>query len=62
MTLGTIDYASSYFKWKTPIPIHKVPTCKVLKQLKVELKVNASLVKTDLGSGNHRYLGLVLMD
>jgi len=56
MLLGTIYYSSSYFKYKIPTPIQGKPTYKSLKRL------NASLVKTDLGGGNHGYLGLVLKD
>ena len=62
MTIGTIDYASSYFKFKTPTPIRGEPTHKSLKRLKLELQANASSVETDLGGGNHGYLGLVLTD
>ena len=59
---GSIDYASSYFKYKTPTPIIGVPTNKTLKRLKQELQANASSVESDLGGGDHRYLGLVLTD
>ena len=62
MTIGTIDYASSYFKYKTPTPIRGELTHKSLKRLKLELQSNASSVETDLGGGNHGYLGLVLTD
>ena len=62
MTIGTIDYASSYFKYKTPKTIRGVPTHKALKRLKTELQANASSVETDLGGGDHGYLGLVLTD
>lgn len=62
MTIGTIDYASSYFKFKTPTPIRGEPTHKSLKRLKLELQANASSVETDLGGGNYGYLGLVLTD
>ena len=62
MNFGTIDYAASYFKYKTPSPIRGVPTYKALKRLKLELQANASSVETDLGGGNHGYLGLVLTD
>ena len=62
MNLGTIDYASSYFKCKTPTPIRGIPTHKALKRLKTELQANASSVESDLGGGNHGYLGLVLTD
>ena len=62
MSVGTVDYQSSYFKYKTPTPIRGVPTYKALKRLKMELQANASSVETDLGGGNHGYLGLVLTD
>ena len=60
MVSNTIDYASSYFKYKTPTPICSKPIHKSLKRLKLELKANASSVETDLGGGDHGYLGLVL--
>ena len=60
MTLGTVDYAASYFKYKTPTPIQGTPTNKTLKRLKQELRANASSVESDLGGGDHGYLGLVL--
>ena len=62
MSLGTVDYQPSYFKCKTPTPIRGLPTHSALKRLKTELQANASSVETDLGGGNHRYLGLVLTD
>ena len=62
MAIKAIDYASSYFKYKTPTPIRSEPTHKSLKRLKLELQANASSVETDLGGGNHGYLGLVLTD
>ena len=60
MSLGSIDYASSYFKYKTPTPIRGVPTHKALRRLKTELQANVSSIETDLGGGDHGYLGLVL--
>ena len=60
MALGSIDYASSYFKYKTPTPIQGAPTNKTLKRLKTELRANASSVECDLGGGDHGYLALVL--
>ena len=60
MSLGLIDYAASYFKYKTPTPIRGQPTNKSLKRLKLELQANASSVESDLGRGNHGYLFLVL--
>ena len=59
---GSIDYAASYFKYKTPTPTRGEHTHKSLKQLKTELQANASSVETDLGGGDHGYLGLVLSD
>ena len=62
MTSGNIDYAALYFKYKTPNGINGEPTYKSLKRLKTELRANASSVDTDLGGGDHGYLGLVLSD
>ena len=59
---GNIDYATLYFKYKSPNPINGEPTYKSLKRLKTELRANASSVETDLGEGDHGYLGLVLSD
>ena len=62
ITLGAVDYAASYFKYKTPTPIQGDPTNKTLKRLKQELWANASSVESDLDGGDHGYLGLVLTD
>ena len=62
MVAGTVDYAASYFKYKTPTLIIGAPTNKTLKRLKQELRANASSVESDLGGGDHGYLGLVLSD
>jgi len=62
MAVGIIDYAASYFKYKTPTPIRGEPTNKALKRLQTELQANASSIETDLGGGNHGYLALVLTD
>ena len=62
MTSGNIDYAALYFKYKNPNGINGEPTYKSLKRLKTELRANASSVDTDLGGGDHGYLGLVLSD
>jgi len=53
MTIGIIDYASSYFKYKMPMPIRRELIHKSLKRLKLELQSNASSVETDLGGGNY---------
>ena len=60
MTLGAVNYAASYFKYKTPTPIQGALTNKTLKRLKQELRANASSVESDLGGGDHGYLGLVI--
>ena len=63
MTLpGNIDYATVYFKYSTPTPITDEPSKKSLKRLKTELRANASSGDTDLGGGDHGYLGLILTD
>ena len=62
MAVGIIDYAASYFKYKTPTPMIGEPTNKALKRLQSELQANASSIETDLGGGNHGYLALVLTD
>ena len=62
MAPGTIDYASSYFKHKTPTPIRGEPTHKSLKRLQTESQANASSVETYLGGGNHGYLWLVKIE
>ena len=62
MGLGAVDYAASYFKYKTPTPIQGAPPSKTLKLLKQEFRANASSIELDLGGGDHGYLGLVLTD
>ena len=62
MTLGSIDSASLYFKYKTPTLIRGIPTHKALRRLKTKLQANASSIEMDLDSGDHGYLGLVLTD
>ena len=61
-TRGNIDYTLTYFKYKTPTSIRGIPTNKALKRLKLELQVNASSDKSDLGNRDYRYVGLVLTD
>ena len=62
MRLGAVDYAASYFIYKTPTPVHGTLTNKLLKRLKDELSANISSVEIDLGGGDYGYLGLVLTD
>ena len=59
---NNVDYANVYFKYKIPTPINGEPSNKSLKRLKTELRANGSSIDTDLGGGDHGYLGLVLSD
>ena len=60
--MTNVDYAATYFKYHTPNPIHGEPINKTLKWLKTELRANSSSIDTDLGGGDHGYLGLILSD
>ena len=60
MTSTNIDYVDTYFEIPTLTKIHGEPTYFQLKELKNELKTNATSVTTDLGGGGHGHLGLVL--
>ena len=60
MTSTNIDYVDTYFEFPTLTKIHGEPTYFQLKELKNELKSNATSVTTDLGGGRHGHLGLVL--
>ena len=60
MPTARTDYAAAYFPYNTPTPINGEPSYKALKKLKNELRANASSVDSDLGGGDHGYLGLVL--
>lgn len=62
MVLTHVDYVQTYFTHKVPTRIHGKPTYPGLKTLKQELRANASSVDSNLGGGNHGYLGLVLTD
>ena len=60
--ITNVDYATLYFKYPVPIPIIGEPNNKSIKRLKQELRANSSSVDTDLGGGDHGYLGLYLSD
>ena len=60
MTSTNIDYVDTYFEVPTLTRIHGEPTYFKLKELKNELKSNATSVTTDLGGGANGHLGLVL--
>ena len=62
MTERHIDYAGTYFPFPEPTRIQGEPTYTDLTKLEKELKANASSVDSDLGGGNHGYLGHVLND
>ena len=62
MTPNNIYYTAVYFKCSVLTLITGELTQKSLKRLKTELRVNASSTDTNLGGGDHGYVGLVLMD
>ena len=55
-----VDDAFNYFPYPTPTKIEGKPTYVTLKVLEGELHANASSVDSDLGGGDHGYLGLVV--
>ena len=57
-----VDYVNTYFPHPEPTKIEGEPTYKSLTTVNNELKANASSVDSELGGGNHGYLGLVLSD
>ena len=60
--MTSIDYTATYIKYPTPNTIHGEPTNEMLKGLNTELRANSSSVDTNLGGGDHVYLGLILAD
>ena len=58
---SSVNYKDSYFKHPVLKTIRREPTYETLHHLKNELKANASSVPTTLGSGNHVYLGMVII-
>ena len=60
--MTNVNYVTLYFKYPVPTPIIGEPTQNTLKQLKHKLRANASSVETNLGGGDHGYLGLCLSD
>ena len=59
---NSVDYTATHFRFPVPTPINGEPTNRTLKRLKTELRANGSSVETDLGGGDHGYLGLILTD
>ena len=57
-----VDYASAYFPFREPTKIVGEPSYRTLTQLRKELHANASSVDSELGGGNHGYLGLATHD
>ena len=57
-----VDYINTAFEFPELTKIHDIPTYKLLKKVKDELKTNASKVQCDLDGGNHGHLGLLLSD
>lgn len=56
-----IDY-TRHFQFPSPTRITGEPTYATLKTLAKELRANAGSVETNLGGGDHGYLGLVVSD
>ena len=56
---STTDYSKS-FQYPTATKNVGEPTYKELRRVEGELKANASSIDSDLGGGDHGYLGLVL--
>jgi len=57
-----VDYASAYFPFREPTKIVGEPCYRTLTQLRKELHANASSIDSELGGGNHGYLGLATHD
>ena len=57
-----VNYADTCFHYPVPTKIEGEPTHATLTTLQKELQANASSVDSNLGGGNHGYLGLVLSD
>ena len=57
-----VDYANTCFHYPVPTKIEGEPSYSTLTTLKKELQANASSVDSDLGGGDHGFLGLVLSD
>ena len=60
--MTNVDYETLYFKYPVPTSIKGGPTNKFIKHLKTEIRASPGSVDTDLGGGNHGYLGLYLSD
>ena len=52
MRSANINYVSNYFEYPTLTKSHCKPTYKTLRELKIQLKVNASAVTSVLGEGS----------
>jgi len=57
-----VDYSKTYLPCDIPTKIEGKPSYSILTNLKKELQANASSMDSELGGGNHGYLGLVLND
>ena len=58
--MTNLDCTTTHFKYPVPSPINGEPTNKTIKILKTELRANGSSVDTNLGGGDHGYLGPIL--
>ena len=57
---SSVNYKDSYFEHLVRTVIRGEPTYETLHHLKNKLKANVSSVPTNLGGGNHGYLGMIL--
>ena len=59
MLSTNVDYVNIYFEYPNLTKIHGNPSYDTLRELKKQLKANASSVTSDLGGGANGHLGLV---
>ena len=55
--MTNVNYATLYFKYTVPTYINCESTNKSIKRLKTEIRANANSFNTELGGGDHGYLG-----
>ena len=61
MTISTVNYREKIFDHPDLTKITGVPTYETLHLLHNEIKANTMAVQSNLGSGQHGYLGLVFI-
>ena len=53
MTHYNVNYAASYFKYKTPTPIQGILTNKALNLLNPEVRAKTTSIVSNLGGGDY---------